>query len=148
MPITHLDADSFGDFVDGSTPVLVDFYAEYCPRSLAMAAVLDEVAAARPGLPVGKVNVDAEPDLANAYVVRTTPTVLVMKNGDIADRFTGETGADVLLDAVDREHTDTPAHETFRHPGYSPLHDYAPHASPRMYADPFSAPDPLTGLFF
>ena len=145
MPISHLDADSFGRFVDSDTPVLVDFYAEYCPRSLAMAAVIDEVAAARPALSVGKVNVDTEPDLTNAYVVRTTPTILLMKNGDISCRFTGETGADTLLSAVDSEFTHAPEREACEPPM---LHDYMPHTAPRMYADPFSAPDPLTGMFF
>lgn len=144
MPIFHLDADSFCDFVSSSTPVLVDFYADGCACSHAMSGVLDTVAAVRPALPVGKVNVDTEPDLTNAYVVRTTPTILVMKNGDISHRFTGETGADVLLSALDQEYLDTPEHEAFN----TPLHDYTPHAVPRMYADPFSAPDPLTGMFY
>ena len=145
MPISHLDADSFGEFVDSDTPVLVDFYAESCPHSLAMTTVLDTVAAARPALPVGKVNVDTEPDLTNAYVVRTTPTILLMKNGDISCRFTGETGADVLLSAIDQEYRESPGHEAL---SPSMLHDYVPHTAPRMYADPFFVPDPATGMFY
>lgn len=143
MPISRLDADSFGDFVSGSTPVLVDFYAENCPACENMSAVFAGITARRPELPVGTVNVETEPDLAGAYVVRTTPTILLMKNGDIARRFTGETDAGTLLSAVDQEYTDTPEYEVFTNTAPSMLHDYMPHAAPRMYADPFSGPDPL-----
>lgn len=146
MPISHLDADSFGAFVASDTPVLVDFYTDGCPHCMAMSHVLEEVTAVRPALPVGKVNVAEETDLANAYVVRITPTVMVMQNGDIAARFTGETDIPVLLDAVDSGYPTPP--DVSPESAHTMLHDYPSHAIPRMYSDPFSAPDPLTGQFF
>ncbi len=146
MPVSHLDADSFGAFVDSDTPVLVDFYTEGCPRCLAMSTVLDQVSGLRPALPVGKINVSEETDLANAYVVRITPTVMVMQNSDITARFTGETDVPALLDAIDSSYPPPP--EIPPETAHAMLHDYMPHAVPRMYSDPFSAPDPLTGQFF
>ncbi|MBR5445884.1 MAG: thioredoxin family protein, partial [Clostridia bacterium] len=129
-------------FVASDTPVLVDFYTEGCPRCQAMSHVLEEVTAVRPALPVGRINVSEETDLANAYVVRITPTVMVMQNGDIAARFTGSTDVPSLLNAVDSGYPHPPE------PVHPLLHDYAPYHVPRMYSDPFSAPDPLTGQFF
>ncbi len=150
MPISHLDADSFGAFVASDTPVLVDFYTEGCPRCQAMSDVLEAVSAARPALPVGKINVSEEPDLANAYVVRITPTVMVMQSGDIAARFTGDTDVPSLLHAVDSGYPPPP--EMFpEFPAENApvmLRDYPPRIVPRMYTDPFFTPDPLTGQFF
>lgn len=145
MPISRLDADSFGDFVHASTPVLVDFYAENCPASRKMDHVFDQIADRRPNLPLGMVNVEIEPDLAGAYVVRTTPTILLMQCGDIAGRWTGETDAGVLLSAVDQAGgTCPPTIGDIGAPqSTSMLHDYLPYSAPRMYADPFAAPDPL-----
>jgi len=135
MSITHLTADTFTDFTSAATPVLVDFYAEWCAPCRKMSAVLDEVSAARPAMPVGKVNVDEEPDLANAYVVRSIPTLLLLKNGEITDRWTGETPIGTILNAVDAETlsmTDCPSAEN------AALHDYAAHTMPRMYNSPLS----------
>lgn len=135
MSITHLTAETFTDFTSASTPVLVDFYAEWCAPCRKMSAVLDEFSAARPAVPVGKVNVDEEPDLANAYVVRSIPTLLLLKNGEITDRWTGETSLGTILDAVDAEtcsRSDCPPAET------TPLHDYTAHTMPRMYSTPLS----------
>ena len=135
MSITHLTADTFTDFTSGSTPVLVDFYAEWCAPCQKMSAVLEEVSAARPAMPVGKVNVDEEPDLANAYVVRSIPTLLLLKNGEITDRWTGETPIGTILDAVDAE---TLSQADYPAPGNSTLHDYTAHTMPRMYNAPLS----------
>ncbi|MBQ8640657.1 MAG: thioredoxin family protein [Clostridia bacterium] len=144
MPITQINADSFGDFVNCTTPVLVDFYADWCGPCQRMSAVLDEVSAARPALPVGKVNVDQEPDLARAYVVRSIPTLLLLKNGEVADRWTGEQTSGTILTAVDQETMEQPEHDALSaapvnsaDPGHS-LHDYSAHTMPRMYSAPLS----------
>lgn len=147
MSITRLTAETFTDFTSAATPVLVDFYAEWCAPCRKMFAVLDEVSAARPAMPVGKVNVDEEPDLANAYVVRSIPTLLLLKNGEITDRWTGETSIGTILNAVDAEtlsQPDCPSGEN------TALHDYAAHTMPRMYAAPLSGMpyDGVPGQFY
>ena len=142
MSITHLTTESFTDFTSGSTPVLVDFYADWCAPCRRMAAVLEEVTAARPAMPVGKVNVDEEPDLASAYVVRSIPTLLLLKNGEITGRWTGEVTPGTILNAIDTEalsQTEYPAdREQQPSSAASSLHDYAAHTMPRMYNTPLS----------
>ena len=138
MPISHLNADSFGDFVSHPTPVLVDFYADWCGPCQRMSAVLDEVSAARPALPVGKVNVDAEPDLARAYVVRSIPTLLLLKNGEVTDRWTGDQTSGTILTAVDQESMEQPEHDAMTSRAAPALHDYGSHTMPRLYSAPLS----------
>ena len=135
MSITQLTADTFTDFTSASTPVLVDFYADWCAPCRKMSAVLEEVSAARPAMPVGKVNVDEEQDLANAYVIRSIPTLLLLKNGEVTDRWTGETSLGTILDAVDAE---TTAQADCPTAPVSSLHDYTAHTMPRMYNAPLS----------
>lgn len=101
MPITNLTAAAFADFTNRSTPVLLDFYATWCDPCKRMGETLKEISTARPTLPVGKIDVDAEPTLANAWVVQKLPTLVLLQNGEIAHRWTGETPADAILTAVD-----------------------------------------------
>lgn len=101
MPITNLTAAAFADFTNRATPVLVDFYATWCDPCQRMGETLQEIAAARPTLPVGKIDVDAEPTLASAWFVHKLPTLVLLQNGEVAHRWTGETPADAILTAVD-----------------------------------------------
>lgn len=101
MPITNLTAAAFGDFIHRDTPVLLDFYATWCAPCQRMGETLKEISAARPTLPVGKIDVDAEPELAKAWVIQNLPTLMILQQGEIAHRWTGETSMDAILTAVD-----------------------------------------------
>ena len=54
-----------------------------------LAPTIEEIAQARPDVTVGKVNVDEEPELAQEFAVVSIPTVIVLKNGEVAARMTG-----------------------------------------------------------
>ena len=62
--------------------------------------ILDQVAATVPGVKIGKVNVDEEPDLAAAFGVNTIPYLLVFKDGEKKAEFTGLRQANVLVEAL------------------------------------------------
>lgn len=70
-------------------PVLVDFYAEWCGPCQRLGPVLEEFAAEHPEVRVVKVNVDENRDLAERYQVTSMPTLLAIRGGQVASRFTG-----------------------------------------------------------
>lgn len=71
-------------------PVLVDFWAEWCPPCHLIAPSIDALATAYSGrAKVGKLNVDESPGVAQAFGIRSIPTLLVFKGGKVADQQIG-----------------------------------------------------------
>jgi len=82
---------NFAEVVEQSTvPVLVDFWAEWCGPCKAIGPVIDQVAdEAGEKFKVGKVDVMANPDLAQKFGVRAIPLILFFKDGEVKDKITG-----------------------------------------------------------
>ena len=77
--------------------VMVDFWAEWCGPCQAIAPLLEELAEASEGrVTLMKVNVDAEPRLAARYNIRSIPTILFVKEGQVVDRVVGAAPKAVL----------------------------------------------------
>jgi thioredoxin 1 len=96
-----LTASNFDNTV-GSGVTLVDFWAEWCGPCKMMTPVIDELASEYGDkVTVGKIDVDAEQELAMKFQVSSIPTLIVFKDGEVAERFVGVTSKSDLATALD-----------------------------------------------
>ena len=89
------------EVIDSDVPVLVDFWATWCGPCRAVAPIIDELAAEYEGkLKVGKVDVDAEQQLAGDFGVRSIPTLLIFNGGKLAEQLVGAVPKSELVDKL------------------------------------------------
>ena len=81
---------NFNEFLSSETPFVVDFWAEWCGPCRAISPVVEELAAEYEGkINIGKVNVDENDDVVSRYGIRTIPTLLFFKQGELVDKMVG-----------------------------------------------------------
>ena len=90
MSTVNIDRNNFSqEVMESDRPVLLDFWAPWCGPCRMVGPVVDEIARERADIKVGKVNVDEQPELAGQFGVMAIPTLVVMKDGKVADRAAG-----------------------------------------------------------
>ena len=88
--ITVNESNFDEEVLKSELPVLVDFWATWCGPCRMLGPVIAQVAAEKEGsLKVAKVNVDENPDLAREYGIRSIPTLMLFKNGELAGTSLG-----------------------------------------------------------
>lgn len=87
------------EVMDSEKPVLLDFWASWCGPCRMVGPVLEEIAAERPDIKVGKINIDEQQALAAQFGVTSIPTLVVMKKGEIeiANKAVGAMPKDDIL---------------------------------------------------
>ena len=100
----HITESDFETEVLGADkPVLVDFWAPWCGPCRMVGPEVEAVAAEYAGRAnVVKINVDEQPELAGRYGIMSIPTIIVIKNGEIAEQVVGAVNRGKLKEMLDR----------------------------------------------
>ena len=92
---------NFEEKVMDNEVTVVDFWAEWCGPCRMITPIIEELAEDLAGKAlVGKVNVDHNPAVSSKYSIRSIPTILILKNGEIFDKHVGVTTKQALADKV------------------------------------------------
>ena len=89
MSILNVNKNNFEQIRNSDKPVLLDFYADWCGPCRMVSPWVEQIAEENPQYLVGKINVDSEPELAQAFGVASIPMLVVLKNGKIAAQSVG-----------------------------------------------------------
>jgi thioredoxin 1 len=98
------DASFEQEVLKSSTPVLVDFWAEWCGPCRIIGPVVEEMAGEYEGkAKITKVNVDENPQISTRYAIRSIPSLLIFKNGEVVDQIIGAVPKNVLKKQLDAQ---------------------------------------------
>ena len=90
MSAININKNNFqNEVLNSEMPVLLDFWAPWCGPCRMVSPIVDEIAAERGDIKVGKVNVDEEPELAGQFGVMSIPTLVVIKGGRVVNQMVG-----------------------------------------------------------
>ena len=101
MAALDINRNNFHEEVMGSDrTVLLDFWAPWCGPCRRVVPLVEQIAAERPDIKVGKVNVDEEFELAGSFRISSIPTLLVIRDGKVVNQAMGARPKQAILDLL------------------------------------------------
>lgn len=98
MAVIKITKENFqSEVVQSDKPVLLDFWATWCGPCRMVSPIVDQIADERSDIKVGKINVDEQPELAQQFRIISIPTLVVMKDGQIANKAVGAMPKEEIL---------------------------------------------------
>ncbi|MCD7778114.1 MAG: thioredoxin [Clostridiales bacterium] len=101
MKTTVIDKNNFKtEVLESDKPVILDFWASWCGPCRMVGPVLEEIAAERSDIKVGKINIDEQPELASEFKIMSIPTLMVVKDGKVTNKAVGAMPKDQILELL------------------------------------------------
>lgn len=100
MSVLKVNKSNFEEIKNSEKKVLLDFYADWCGPCRMVSPLVDQIAEENAEYLVGKINVDEEPELANAFAVSSIPMLVVMSKGEVVARSVGARPKEQILEML------------------------------------------------
>ena len=101
MSAVNIDLHNFqAEVLNSDKPVLLDFWAPWCGPCRMVVPMVEQIAAERPDIKVGKINIDQEFELARQFGISSIPTLLVLRDGKVVNQAIGARPKQAILDLL------------------------------------------------
>jgi len=98
--VKEINAEEYSEIINSSNPVVIDFHATWCGPCKVLSPILEELDNEIEGVEFVKLDVDQHPQIAGQNQVMGVPTVVILKDGEVKDRFVGVQPKEVIKEKI------------------------------------------------
>tara|TARA_B100001109_G_scaffold64882_1_gene53089 strand:+ start:3022 stop:3333 length:312 start_codon:yes stop_codon:yes gene_type:complete len=98
--VKEINAEEYSEIVNSSNPVVIDFHATWCGPCKVLSPILEELDDEIEDVEFVKLDVDQHPQIAGQNQVMGVPTVVILKDGEVKDRFVGVQPKEVIKEKI------------------------------------------------
>ena len=98
--VKEINAEEYSEILNSTNPVVIDFHATWCGPCKVLSPILEELDDEIDGVEFVKLDVDQHPQIAGQNQVMGVPTVVILKNGEVKDRFVGVQPKEVIKEKI------------------------------------------------
>ena len=98
--VREINAEEYAEIVNSSSPVVIDFHATWCGPCKVLSPILEELNKEIEDVEFVKLDVDQHPQIAGQNQVMGVPTVVILKDGEVKDRFVGVQPKEVIKEKI------------------------------------------------
>jgi len=101
MPVIEITSENYQkEVLESDKPVLIDFWASWCGPCKMLSPVINEIAGEVTSTKICKVDIDKQPELASRFKVMSIPTLVLIKNGEVAATSVGAKPKEAIIDMI------------------------------------------------